>query len=296
MTQGAHQLRSRLSAWWFGDQSVYPLILCRIGVGLTLFGAYLAFLPEYTALFGADGLAQGLGLRRMGWFGDIPYAHTAAYVVMLTSSLFFALGIATRTSAVLIIATHLIMRAITVHYMWGWSSVVLAFVLYIACSGPCSRYGLITAWRTRQGPTEKVTPAWTVRLIQIHICTIYLASAWCRLDNSDWLLGRKLEGALISTDYSRFPGVFWTEIAPLIAAATYAAWFIELTAPLMLWVRRVGRYWALALMGMHIVLELTITVGWWQTLMFSLLVVFLDPGWSARLVHRLCASKTQMAG
>jgi hypothetical protein len=104
------------------------------------------------------------------------------------------------------------------------------------------------------------------------------------MESPDWLSGRKLLMALISADFGRIPDLFWLELAPLIGVALYVAWFLEVLAPVMLWVRGVGRYWAIGLALMHIVLELTITLGWWQPMMLSLLVVFLPAGWCERVL------------
>ena len=69
---------------------------------------------------------------------------------------------------------------------------------------------------------------------------------------------------------------------PFIAELRWGGWvalWLEPLAPLMLWLKGIGRWWALALIGLHINLELFSRVDWWQPMMIPLLTVFLPAPW-----------------
>jgi hypothetical protein len=180
---------------------------------------------------------------------------------------------------------HLWLRPLTDAFTWGWTTVIGAFVLYIVLSGAGTSIGIR---RTRQPqPGARSCTAWPLRLCQIHICTIYLSAAWSRIGNADWISGEKLELALGIAELGRMSSLPWDAIAPLLRVGLWGSWGLELLAPIALWVPRTRRVWVLGLMGMHLLLELCITVGWWQFLMLSVLVVFLPDGWCERLTRRL---------
>ena len=60
---------------------------------------------------------------------------------------------------------------------------------------------------------------------------------------------------------------------------------LEPLAPFLLWVRGIGKWWALALISMHVMLELLTNVSWWQWMMVPLLLVFLPPKWLCAILR-----------
>ncbi len=56
-------------------------------------------------------------------------------------------------------------------------------------------------------------------------------------------------------------------------------------APFLLWIPRTRLVVTLSLMTMHLGLELGASVGWWQPMMLMMLVVFLPPSWSERVLR-----------
>jgi hypothetical protein len=53
----------------------------------------------------------------------------------------------------------------------------------------------------------------------------------------------------------------------------------------MLWVPKVGRWWALALIGMFATLVVTTAVGWWDFMMLFALTAFLPNEWLAAMLR-----------
>ena len=78
-------------------------------------------------------------------------------------------------------------------------------------------------------------------------------------------------------DFDFFPYFWVLEIASRIALG------LETLAPLMLFIKPIGKYWALALIGLFATLVVTTSVGWWDFMMMTVLVLFLPPEWVARL-------------
>jgi hypothetical protein len=137
-------------------------------------------------------------------------------------------------------------------------------------------------------------PAWSMRLIQVHVCCMYAFSV-TRLDDPGWLSGEMLNRALTDTRFARL-AVDWGPLEGPLTIGTYAVFVLEPLAPRMLWLPRVGAWWAVALLAMHAGLELLTTVGWWGYMMAVGLVPFLPPAWVARPFDWLAARRLARAG
>lgn len=269
---------------------LHPLALARIGIGLSLFGGYAAYAPELDALVGKDGLIRFLYRDGGGpWWGFSYLSYTA----VLIASLAFALGYRTRIAGIVLFAGHeFFLQLISHRLFWGWGSVIPAFVLYLTVA-PSGRVCSLDAWDASRkgdlGPLwRRVTgPGWVFRLLQIHICCIFVAAAVHRLDDPGWLRGEMLLMALDFSMYSRFPYLELYDWRLVLAVLCYLGWLLELAAPITLWLPRLRVPTAVSLLAFHLVLELTSTTGRWQTMMMSVLVVFLPPRASQAILARL---------
>ncbi len=92
-----------------------------------------------------------------------------------------------------------------------------------------------------------------------------------------WLRGELVFIALSGATHGRFPLVHWEALRPLLALGTWGALALEVGAPIALWLPRIGRLWALGLVGPHVSLELLTNVGAWNFVMVSGALCFLLP-------------------
>jgi uncharacterized membrane protein YphA (DoxX/SURF4 family) len=131
-----------------------------------------------------------------------------------------------------------------------------------------------------------MTPAWPVRLVQIQVCTIYLATGLAKLfrgfDGTNlfegtWWDGSSLHYVLNDTtmgrrSYAEFPVPFW-----LSATLTYlSVWWEVLFTPLVLFQRT--RKWTLWFgVLFHLGIYLTLEIGWFSFYTLSLYGVWI-PG------------------
>jgi hypothetical protein len=303
---------ARLDAWLFAPQPVQPLVLARIVFGLVIFLDHAFRIGDLQTLYGPEGLMGPL------WFPPLkPYlghfvwdaraAHAleallpaltpglvaALYALLLVASLCFAIGLRTRTAglvALLIFAW--LSRARDPFAYWGWARFMQPLMLYVILA-PSGRFYSVDAWlrRRRSGEPQPSleqwrAPAWPLRLLQVHTCSMYAVTGLARLDDLGWLRGHALFNALSNAQFSRFV-IDWRPFQPLLAAATWATFALEPLAPLLLWTRRIGPAWAYALIAMHAGLELATNVGWWSFVMGAALLAFLPTSHLDALLRRL---------
>jgi hypothetical protein len=125
-----------------------------------------------------------------------------------------------------------------------------------------------------------------VRLVQLHVCTIYLVAGWERLDAPAWLSGQMVTFTVVNARFSRF-ALDWQTLQPALEAMNAAAYVLEPAAPLLLWIPQLRVVVALALIAMHAALEVLADLGFWQWLMIAGLSLFLPAWWFERAWQRL---------
>ena len=278
----------RVCAWFLAPVSVYPLVVCRIGLGAVMFLAYLHYAPHLETLLGDDGLV--VYLRGFTFQSEPKNLYWYVFALLLVSALSFCLGFFTRSSAIVLVLCHRFFLPLSEHFTWGWSFLINGFILYTAFSQAGLYYSLDQQRKKKKDPAFEfsgTTSAWPLRLIQIHICMIYIAASWHRFDNPEWLLGEKVFVAATLPVFARFLQVNWLPFKSLFEIASYVALAIEVLAPLCLWFKRIGAWFAVGLIVMHVLIEVVAMVGWWSPMMCVLLFVFLPAQVSHTVLEKI---------
>jgi hypothetical protein len=312
-------IRSAIDAidrFFFAPRAIHALVLARIIFGFSLFLCYVNRLPDAADLYGPTGLlgpdlATGLDIRELyresPWFEPwtgllrrLPAPSTPALFGMLgallASSLGFALGFFTRTSGcIALLLHHFFVAMLDPYSYWGWAMHIQPLMAYVILS-PAGRFGSFDARREakRSGKAapqlaDWVGPAWPLRLIQIHTCSMYAVAGWSRIDDSGWLQGEAVFEAVTIALHAKF-AINWQPLKPLLSLATWAAFVLEGLAPLCLWLPRLGPLWAYLLIAMHGALELTTNLGWWSHTMIASLLCFVPAAHLQRGLERLLRS------
>ena len=282
--------------WFFRPVPAHGLAFSRILLGVGLLFGYLRFLPVVAALFGEQNVATAVyalvespfvgsytGNGRTPIFVILPTPIAlAVYGLVLVSAVSFALGLFSRTAGIILVVGHFLLHNQNLFAFWGWSFMATAFLVYVVLGDP-GRICSLDAPRRRC--RRAAGPAWPVRLLQVHVCCMYFVSGLNRLDQPNWQTGQMLYEALAT--FGRFPWLPLGGLKPLLAVATWVTLVLEPAAPLLLWFRRTGRWVALALIAMHVVLQLFADVGQWNFVMAAGLIHFLPLTWQRTATERI---------
>lgn len=282
---------SRIYRWFMDDVSHAPMGVARIFLGFTLLGAYGLRIPFVPFLYGPHGFAGvefyeiagtskmlSFGLGRWMLFHVPENATYFLYGILLISAFCFMIGFKTRFFGVLCIILHVTFDQRNILSTAGWSKLAHCFILYIVCSRG-SYFLSVDAWLKKpRDLSVLMAPAWPIRLLQLHVCTMYFVSSFPRLNQGMWTKGFAVTFSLLHFEYSRFNTYFFG-YTDLLKIPDLLALGLEAFAFIGLWIPGVAPFWALGLMGMHITLEATLHVDWWNFMMIGGLMAFLPKEW-----------------
>jgi hypothetical protein len=276
----SERLRQGWDHFWFRPIDPATIGAIRFCTGLVLLYVYLGTASQTISLVGPDGwidqaairelrtVARGDGERaalvdrrwwaQSAWFyvqsPELIWAFQGLFIAAICC---FTIGLFARTANVLVWAGHIsiVVRSYVTSYGLDSVLAMLTWYLMFAPSGDAlaidawrqsriggSRYQGRTAAKTR--PSLSWTANLVVRLIQIHVCVIYLCSGLAKLQGETWWNGTAIWRVLMAEDLARFdlrwlaslgnPGV--SLIFQPAAAATLA---FEISFAFLIW----NRWW-----------------------------------------------------
>ncbi len=290
----------RAYAWLAAPRDSLPLCAARAGLGATLFAAYLQYLPYGHTFFGPHGIGGSDTIARhrdfpglaYDWYTPIRVLHLAGsdgmmwalYELLLLSAAAFAIGLWPRLAGAIAAPLHMVFLAHNPMLDGGWRALIGPFIFYLVLSDCGAQLSFDAWWKNRHQkiapPPPQVAP-WGMRILQVHLCVMYLVPGFERLDAIGWVQGEMVLRGLLNASYGRFE-LDWPSVSPALRILTWGVLILEPAAPFILWLRGVGRYWALALITMHVCLEVLMDTGWWQFMMVSALLTFLPAKWLRR--------------
>ena len=249
-------LRRWADAWnqfWFSPRDSVVLALLRILVGSIVFYTHLVWTLELNTFLGPDGLLpteyrQVLFGNAFGWshLDWVPSAALmAVHVIGLVVILMFTLGIFTRATAVLTALLVISYANRGTGALFGLDQINAFLCMYLAIGNSGAALS-IDAIRRRSGqgrggenliPPTSIWNNVSIRLIQIHMCIVYLFAAIGKLQGETWFTGEAIWNALASREYQTIDMTWLADHMWLVALMTLLALAWELAYPALIWPR-----------------------------------------------------------
>ncbi len=273
------------------------LFVMRAAFGLIAVFYYLRLLPYVQVFFGPAGIGGNDTAQRWPGFpmpvmenlehfallGDVasPSLVWLLYGLLLLAAVLFTLGLFTRVAGVLLVVLHAVFASRQPGLGGGWNKLYPVLVLYMTLA-PSGAAWSLDAWRNRRRdsayrPSSVFSP-WPLRLLQVHVIAMYASAGWPRLVNYAWLHGETVLHAAADTRFGRWD-LNWQALHPLLSLATYCALVLEPAATFLLPWRVTRRWCALALIALHMGIELVADVGMWGFVMTAAVGAFLPDHW-----------------
>lgn len=262
------------SEFWFHPINPATLSAIRVLAGAMLLYTHLIWSYDLTAFFGRDGwlppelmqeVAQAMNdpdgpgpemaPSRWTWSHfDVVQSPTWMYAVHVAALVVFFLltiGLFSRTMAILayLFAVSYANR-VTPGAYFGLDKINCMLALYLLI-GPCgARYSLDRLWRLRGGAPAEVPASsaanLAIRLMQVHMCVIYLFSGLGKLQGEQWWLGDAVWYSVATLEYQSLDMTWLLEHQWLVNLLTHVTVFWELSYCALIW-PRLTRPWMLLL-------------------------------------------------
>jgi hypothetical protein len=292
---GRARLSGRIAdAWerfWFAPEPTSTLALVRIAFGLVVIGWALALLADFSAWFGSDGVVPHHPPAAHGAWGPLGVVGGAGaawicLVVLLVAAVCLVAGLRTRAAAALVFLGLLALERRDPFAFDSGDALLRITALYLALSPAGASLSLDRARRARE--RLWVFPArapWALRLMQVQLSVLYLATAWTKLRGTTWNDGTAVSYALRLDDLERLPLPHLVTDSVLVAnLMTYGTLAVELAIGVLVWNRR-ARPWVLgAGVALHLGIDYSIRVGFFTLAMLVLYLAFVPPDAATRVV------------
>ena len=302
-------------AWnrfWFTPTDPATLSLLRLLAGSLLFYTHLVWTLDLQAFLGPDGwlpveylhnlhTPAGSGAPQWSvwsiffWIQQ-PWQLWCFHIFALLVFFCLMLGLFSRGAAVLgfLLAVSYAHR-ISPGAFFGLDKVNCMLALYLML-GPCgARYSVDSIRRLKRGATAPVQPSTTanvaIRLIQLHVCIIYLFSGLAKLMGENWQAGTAVWWAVANLEYQSIDMTWLAGWPVLVALMTHATVFWELFYCCLVW-NRYTRPWVLWMaVGIHGGIALFMGMTTFGLGMLYANLSFLSPetvrGWFDPLANRV---------
>lgn len=247
-------LRGMVEGWnrfWFAPTDPATLALVRICAGAMLFYTHLVWTLDLAAFFGPDGWippeavqagldemrAQDVGAFGMYWshlwYLTHPALLWAAHLAALAVFFCLMIGYRSRVMSVLayLLAVAYVHRVPAAFFGLDKINCMLAMYLMIGPSGACYSLDRWLAGRKSEQPLPPSAPSATaniaIRLIQLHLCVIYLFSGLDKLQGDTWWNGTAVWLSLANLEYQSFDMTWLAHWPKLVALLTHVTVFWE---------------------------------------------------------------------
>jgi Vitamin K-dependent gamma-carboxylase len=304
-------MTSFLLAWnefWFRPRTSHSLAIIRIATGFMLAYIHLIWLLRIEDFFGKESLidnelSRRLHTRDFAWtyFWNIESIGMLSthQVLAIAVSLCVAIGLLTRLTAPLAWFMTLMVCHRMTGFLFGLDQVVmwLSMYLILAPSGSLWSVDSLVAKGLRNRPTgswigclfpssdpSSMTTVAT-RLMQIHLCIVYLFGGLEKLRGEMWWDGSAMWFSAVAFEYQSMD-LTWLGRWPILAAlATHLTVFWETFYCFLIWQPRCRPIMLGIAVAVHGGIGLFLGMITFGFMMIVANIAFVEPEW----VQRICA-------
>ena len=276
-----------LDAWrafWFRPQPAYTLGLVRIAFGILSVAWTLSFFVDLPDLFGNSGVLPDGPRQAYAWsvfqLWSTDRALLIGWCALLLSALAMTVGWHTRLASIVLCVLILSFQHRDPSAFNSGDVVIRIEALFLALAPSGAALSLDQRRRTGAFWSAQIRAPWAIRLLQVQLSIVYLASVRWKISGTAWQDGTAVSYALRLRDMLIVHVPQWFIDNPLLVnLATWGAVAVELSLAILVWNRHLRPWVLLAGVLMHTSIMLTMAVGFFTPSMFVLYLAFVSPDW-----------------
>lgn len=291
-----------------------PLGVVRVAAGALAFWSLLVYGLDLRAYLGGDGWMSRaaadeiLATRPGAWtfWTLLPESLLRpAWVLCLVVLALFTVGLGSRVTAVLAWGITVATARRATASLYGFDQILSTWLLYLAVTGASGkavsldRY--LARWRRNRAelarrpksgqwsppagvPEPSVAANLGLRLIQCHLVFIYGMAALAKFQGADWWNGNAFWGTVAAGEFRLFDLTWLASYPSLIQFCTHAGLALELSYPVLVWVRPIRPLMMAAIVFMHVGIGVTLGLTEFSLAMIAGNLAFCDGRWLRSLV------------
>ena len=283
------------TAWnnfWFTPTSAHALAIIRILTGALAFYTLLVWSidfdgfingglisPEYRDLLHRTPLESAMSWSHFDWIGAS--LRMPVHIVGLVIVALFTLGFYTRVTAILTALLVISYSNRAMGALFGLDQMLAMLTLYLAISR-CGDALSIDSWRAKRKSADKksasVMNSIATRLIQVHLCIVYLFAGLGKCQGDKWWDGEAIWGAIANHEYQTVDMLWLSEHMGLVAVITMVALFWEIGYAALIWSRLTRPVMLLLAIPMHLGIGICLGMVEFGLIMLVANIAFIPAG------------------
>jgi len=237
--------------FWFTPSDPATLCLIRVFAGAMLFYTHLVWALDLEAFFGTEGWLAADLIRPLRedyfawsflWWIESPTLLWNVHLAGLVVFAMLTIGLYTRVVSVLafFITVAYVNRA--AGSLFGLDQINALLAMYLML-GPAGAMYSVDRWRKSRGqqdPKPVEPSSWAtipIRLIQLHMCVIYLFAGLSKLQGPSWWNGEAMWLALGNLEYQSVDMTWLVQWPIVINLLTHITIFWEVSYCFLVWPR-----------------------------------------------------------
>lgn len=297
-TTFARQWSVAWNEFWFRPRAADTLAVMRILTGLMVLYSHAVWTLEFDGFIGGkllpsnyrshlfqSALESSFAWSHFDWFPAELWMPV--HVVGLLAVVCYIAGWQTKifswvTAALVISYANRASGA-----LFGLDQILAFLTLYLGI-GKCGDAFSIDRWRkSRKFPNHgapQPSPWNTIatRLIQIHLCVVYLFAGLGKCQGETWWNGEALWGALASYEYQTVDMTFMADQMSLVAAITLLTLFWEVSYAALIWPKLTRPIMLTIAIPMHLGIGICMGMMTFGLVMLIANLAFISPNWFLR--------------
>lgn len=255
MTNYVAEAVERWNRFWFKPEAPYTLSLIRILAGAMLFYTHLVYSLDMQAMLGRSSLVSPSASQLLStaaddgrmyawsylWYIESPALLWAAHIAALAVFALLTVGLWTRVVSVLAFLISLAYCHRMMGAQFGLDQVNTMLAMYLMVGPSGAVYSVDRLLARRRGATEEPAASpWTtvaIRLIQLHMCIIYLFGGIGKMRGEMWWDGSAVWYAIANLEYQSMDVTWLVRWPVLIALLTHITVFWETFYCFFVWPR-----------------------------------------------------------
>jgi hypothetical protein len=258
----------RVDHFFFAPSSAAPIAFFRIALALFAIIQIAVLSPSFLDIYGSTGYLEWIISDKLFRIQELPAvadvsnlllrfglsdnaAVSAVGTLYVAALVGLLIGWRTRVMAFAAWFGHLVLNNTALMFGYGVETFAHIGLFYLIWMPASERWSMdASAGRTGQRRVSGAARL-SIRILQIHLCIIYLNSGIAKMMGTDWWNGEAIWRAVAQPGYSQF-NMNWMAYAPWLSLLL--GWFVlivETGYPVFIWPRRTRPYWLLAILALH---------------------------------------------